>query len=70
MALSSIASKQSNPTQQTLEKTLYFLDYVVSHPDTILTYNASNMVLHVHSDASYLSEPKARIRARALLHGG
>ena len=28
-----------------------------------MTYNASDMKLAVHSDASYLSEPKARSRA-------
>ena len=63
MALSSIASEQASPTQKTLERTLFFLDYVASHPDAVLTYKASNMVLHVHSDASYLSEPKAKSRA-------
>ena len=46
-----------------MEKTLFFLDYVASHPDAILTYKASDMVLHVHSDASYLTEPRARSRA-------
>ena len=39
------------------------MDYVASHPDAILTYNASNMMLNVHSDASYLTERKARSRA-------
>ena len=29
----------------------------------MLTYNASDMILAAHSDANYLSEPKARIRA-------
>ena len=66
MALSSIASEQANPTQQTLDKTLFFLDYVASHPDTVLTYKASDMVLHVHSDASYLSEAQARSCAAAI----
>ena len=61
--LSAIASRQANPTQDTMEKTLQFLDYVATDPDAILTFNASNMVLHVHSDASYLCEPKARSRA-------
>jgi hypothetical protein len=46
-----------------MKKTLQFLDYVASHPDAILTYSASNMVLNVHSDASYLCEPKAKSRA-------
>ncbi len=35
------------------------LDYAATHPDTILTYKRSNMVLVVHSTASYLSKPKA-----------
>ena len=63
VALSAIAVDQAKPTQLTLKKTLYFLDYVTSHLDAILTYNKSNMVLAVHSDALYLSAPKARSRA-------
>ena len=63
VALSAIASEQASPTKQTMEKTKKFLDYVTSHPDAILTFSASNMVLNVHSDASYLTEPKARSRA-------
>ena len=41
----------------------FFLDYAATHQDAIITYRASDMVLVVHSDASYLSEPKARSRA-------
>lgn len=33
------------------------------HPDTILTYNTSDMVLSFHSNASYLSAPRARSHA-------
>ena len=40
-----------------------FLDYTATHQDTILTYKASDMVLVVHSDESYLSKPKAHSRA-------
>jgi hypothetical protein len=40
-----------------------FLDYAATHQDAILTYKASDMVLVVHSDASYLSKPKAQSRA-------
>ena len=46
-----------------MDKTLFFLDYVATHPDAVLTYNKRNMVLAVHSDASYLTEPKSRSRA-------
>ena len=63
MPLSSIASSQAAPTKETMTKINQFLDYAASHPDAILTYRASDMVLARHSDASYLSEPKARSRA-------
>ena len=63
VALSAIASSQSSPTEETMEKVKYFLDYAASHPDAILTYSASDMKLSVHSDASYLTEPKARSRS-------
>ena len=63
VALSAIAADQAAPTEATLEKTLYFLDYAATHPDAILTYRARSMVLAVHSNASYLTEPKARSRA-------
>ncbi len=36
---------------------------MATQDDAILTYSASNMVLAIHSDASYLSEPNARSRA-------
>ena len=46
-----------------LGKKKLFLDYVASHPDAILTFKSSNMVLAVHSDASHLAELKSRSRA-------
>ena len=39
------------------------LDYVATQEEAVLTYHASDMKLAAHSDASYLSEPKARSRA-------
>ena len=63
VTLSAIASCQSAPTENTMEKALFFLDYAASHTDAILTYVASDMILNIHSDASYLTEPKARSRA-------
>ena len=39
------------------------LDYLATQEEAVLTYNASEMKLTVHSNASYLSEPKARSRA-------
>ena len=61
-ALSAIASEQASPTENTIRKTRKFMDYAATHPNAILTYCKSNMVLAVHTDTSYLSEPKARSR--------
>jgi len=61
--LSSIASTQAEPTKETMANTKLFMDYAATHQDAIITYRASNMVLVVHSNASYLSEPKAQSRA-------
>ena len=63
VALSSIASAQASPTELTMSLIKWLLDYVATHPDAILTYEKSDMILAVHSDASYLSEPQARSRA-------
>jgi hypothetical protein len=62
-ALSALASEQANPTEHTMQKWKQFLDYATTHPNAVLTYRASNMILAVHSDASYLSKPGARSRA-------
>jgi hypothetical protein len=62
-SLSTLASEQSAPTEATMEKCLQFLDYAASQENAILTYKVSNMVLAIHSNASYLPEPKARSRA-------
>ncbi len=62
-ALSAIASAQAKPSEETMTHCKQFLDYAATHPDAILTYKRSDMVLVVHSNASYLSKPKARSRA-------
>ena len=58
-----IATQQANTTENTMKKVTQFLDYAAFHPDAIITYNASNMVLAGHSDASYLLGGKACSRA-------
>jgi hypothetical protein len=62
-ALSSLASQQANPTQRTMALCKGFLDFMASQEEAVLTYRASDMILAIHSDASYLSEPKSRSRA-------
>jgi hypothetical protein len=62
-ALSTIASSQSQATQLTKDECLWLMDYAASNPLSIIRYHASGMILCVHSDASYLSESRARSRA-------
>ncbi len=61
--ISAIASQSANPTEDTMKQTVQLLDYLATQEEAVLTYHASDMKLAVHSDASYLSEPKARSRA-------
>jgi hypothetical protein len=63
MALSDIATQSSAPTVNTKKRVDQFLDYMWTHPDAKIRYRASDMILNVHSDASYLSAPRARSRA-------
>jgi hypothetical protein len=61
--VSAIADQSSQPTEETMLHTQQLLDYLASQEEAVLTYNTSNMIFAVHSDASYLSEPKAQSRA-------
>ena len=38
------------------------LDYAATHPEAVVTYWSSSMVLAAHSESSYLSETKSRSR--------
>ena len=62
-ALGLLSTQQASPTENTMKKVKQFLDYAATHPDAIITYHASDMVLAGHSDASYLSKTKSRSRA-------
>ena len=61
--ISAITSQSANPTQDTLSHTRQLLDYLATQEEAVLTYHANDMILTVHSNASYLSEPNARSRA-------
>ena len=42
---------------------MHLLDYAATHPNAVICYHRSDMILKIHSDASYLSEKEARSRA-------
>ncbi len=58
--ISAIALQSSKPTEDTMQQTLQLLDYLATQENALLSYQASNMVLAVHSNTSYLSKPKAQ----------
>ena len=61
-ALSTIATEQSQGTQNTKDKAEHFLQYAALHPDATIKFFKSDMILKIHSDASYLSERQGRSR--------
>jgi hypothetical protein len=63
MPINVLASEQSNTTEETADKVIKLLNYCNTHPETKIRYHASDMILHIHSDASYLSESEAKSRA-------
>jgi hypothetical protein len=62
MPLNDIATEQTKATEKTQAATNQLLDYLATHPDATIRYHASDMILHIHSDASYLSVSNARSR--------
>ena len=63
MSLSTIASEQAKATGHTIETMEQLLDYMASNPDATMRFRASDMILNIHSDASYLSVRSGRSRA-------
>jgi hypothetical protein len=63
MTLSTIASKQITGTECTIEKAWQILENLATHLNATMHFQASNMIMNTHSNASYLSEPKFCSRA-------
>jgi hypothetical protein len=70
MPLNDIATEQTKVTEKTQAATNQLSDYLATHPDAAIKYHASDMILHIHSDASYLSISNARSRLRGLFFLG
>ena len=61
-ALNTIGSAQAKPTTQTMNKCNRLLDYIATFPNVFLRFRASNMILHIDSDESYLVAPEEKSR--------
>ena len=62
-ALNAISTAQANATITTMGDIVWLLNYVATHPDATINYHASDMIIHVSRDASYLGEERARSRS-------
>jgi hypothetical protein len=62
VTLGTIASNQREGTQTITQAVTQLLNYASAQPDATVRYHASDMCLHIHSDASCLSETNARSR--------
>ncbi len=61
--LSCIAVAQMNAMDKTMARCTQLLDFLSQNANAKVQFYASDMILNIHSDASYLSEAKARSRA-------
>ena len=60
VALNNIAAHQATPTQHIRDKCTHLLDYAATYKNVQLRFTASDMILHVDSDAAYLVQDGAR----------
>jgi hypothetical protein len=70
MPLNDIATEQTKATETTQAATNQMLGYLATHPDATIRYHASDMIVNIHSDASYLSVSNARSRLGGLFSWG
>ena len=70
VALGTLSSAQTQGTEATMDAAIQLLNYAASNPDAVVRFYASGMILYIHSDASYLSEPKARSRVGGFFYLG
>jgi hypothetical protein len=70
MPLNDIATEKTKVTGKTQAATNQLLGYLATHPDAAIRYHASDMILQIHSDASYLSVSNARSRLGGLFFLG
>jgi hypothetical protein len=70
MPLNDISMEQTKATEKAQAAKNQLLDYLAIHPDATIRYHASDMMIHIHSDASYLSVSNARSRLGCLFFCG
>ncbi len=62
VALSSLAAEQTTAMTSTQQQVTDLLDFLATNLNATIQFQASNMILNIHSDVSYLSERHAESR--------
>jgi hypothetical protein len=65
-----LTSNQTQATAATADTVIKSLNYRVTHPDAKLRYHASDMILNIQCDSSYLSERESKSRAGLCFYMG
>ena len=68
VALGTLATQQSKQTESLWNDITWFLNYAATHPDAKNCFSASDMILYIASDRSYLSETKSRSRVGGIFY--
>ena len=62
VTIGTLTSQQAHATEATMTAVTQLLNYCATNPDATVRFSASNMILHIIPDASYLSATRARSR--------
>ena len=68
VALGTLATQQSKPTKSLWNYITWFLNYAAYQPDAKICFSASDMILHIARNGSYLSESKSRSRVGGIFY--
>ena len=63
LALNDIATQQAKPTDSTMKRVQQLLDYMATHPKASIRFRTSDMILNIHSNASYCLTGRGRSHA-------
>eukprot|EP00957_Ditylum_brightwellii_P140816 10726432-Ditylum_brightwellii.AAC.1 len=54
----------------TAQAVMILLDYAATNPDAEIRFRHSNMILHIHSNASYISNKRPKVGQQDILSWG
>ena len=66
--LNNLLSRQSKATKSLMQELILLLQYLSTHHNATIRYVSSKMVLHIDTDASYLSLPNARSKTASYFY--